>query len=373
MVAQLAKLLFVFALILLTASSRLDDPLRQKALNKVEPIPATLPDLPNLKDNPLTPAKVELGKLLFFDPRLSASWTISCNSCHNLGLGGVDHLETSIGHGWQKGGRNSPTVFNAVFNFAQFWDGRAKTLREQAKAPVQSAIEMNNTPAKVVQTLKSMPGYVERFTAAFPNEADPVTFDNLAKAIEAFEATLTTPNSRFDLFLKGSDEAINEQEKRGLALFLAKDCVSCHKGVNLGGASFHKFGAARKPSPEIMPPSDKGLIAITGQAIDEYVFRAPTLRNVELTAPYFHSGKIWDLKQAVATMASVQLDAKLKDREIEDLTAFLKTLTGQIPKLDHPIFPMATSETPLPDTRVVPANEKRVSLNTSRLRTKARS
>lgn len=363
-----AKLLAVAAVLLLTTSSRFEDPLLRKARNKFQPIPTSLPDLPNLpnlKDNPLTPAKIELGKLLFFDPRLSASWTISCNTCHNLATGGTDHLETSIGHGQQKGTRNSLTVFNAVFNVAQFWDGRAKTLRDQAKLPVQSAIEMNNTPAKVVQTLKSMPGYVARFMAAFPNEADPVTFNNMAKAIEAFEATLTTPNSRFDLYLKGQEDAINEQEKRGLALFINKDCASCHKEINLGGASYHKFGAARKPSPEIMPPGDKGLIAITGKAIDEYVFRAPSLRNVELTAPYFHSGKIGDLRQAVATMASVQLDAKLKDRDIDDLTAFLKTLTGQIPKIEIPALPLATSETPQPDTRTVPAGEKRVSLNST--------
>ncbi len=137
-------------------------------------------------------------------------------------MGGVDHLETSIGHGWQKGGRNSPTVFNAVFNFAQFWDGRAKTLRDQAKAPVQAAIEMNNTPVKVVQTLKSMPGYVERFTAAFPNEADPVTFDNVAKAIEAFEATLTTPNSRLICFLKGVTKRLTNRKSEAWRCFWRK-------------------------------------------------------------------------------------------------------------------------------------------------------
>lgn len=351
---RIAKLLVILITLALTMSSRWEEPLLKKARQKLDPIPATPPEF---KDNPRTPAKIELGKMLFFDPRLSASWTISCNSCHNLGLGGVDHLETSIGHGWQKGSRNSLTVFNAVFNFAQFWDGRAKNLREQAKAPVQSAIEMNNTPARVVQTLKSMPGYVERFTAAFPGEPDPVSFDNVAKAIEVFEATLITPNSRFDRFLNGDETALSEQEKRGLSLFLAKDCVSCHKGVNVGGASYHKFGAARKPGPDVMPPGDKGLIAVTGSALDEYVFRAPTLRNVELTAPYFHSGRVWDLKQAVATMAFVQLDAKLKDREIEDLTAFLKTLTGQIPKIAYPSLPSSTSETPPPDTRAAPGEK----------------
>jgi cytochrome c peroxidase len=353
--AKFAKLLLLLITVAVTLSSSMDDPLLQKAQLKLEPLPSAPPEL---KDNPLTPAKIELGKMLFFDPRLSASWTISCNSCHNLGSGGVDHLETSIGHGWQKGARNSLTVFNAVFHSVQFWDGRAKSLREQVKGPIQAALEMNNTLARVVQTMKSMPGYVERFKAAFPTETEPVTFDNLAKAIEAFEATLLTPNARFDQYLKGDEQALNEQEKRGLALFISKDCVSCHKGVNIGGASFHKFGAARKPNAELMPPNDRGLIAITGVPLDEYVFRAPTLRNVELTAPYFHSGKIWDLKQAVATMASVQLDARLKEREIEDLTAFLKTLTGQMPKIEYPILPEHTTETPLPDTRAASPNEK---------------
>lgn len=354
-IVRLAKLLGIVSLILLTMSSGWEEPLLQKARQKLEAIPAAPPEI---KDNPLTPAKLELGKMLFFDPRLSASWTISCNSCHNLGLGGVDHLETSIGHGWQKGRRNSLTVFNAVFNFVQFWDGRAENMREQAKGPIKAAVEMNNTSARLIQTLKSIPGYVERFAEAFPNEAEPLSFDNVAKAIEAFETILLTPNSRFDQYLKGDEKAINEQEKRGLSLFLSKDCVSCHKGINVGGASYHKFGAARKPSSEIMPPADKGRIAITGSALDEYVFRAPTLRNVELTAPYFHSGKVWDLKQAVATMAAVQLDAKLKDREIEDLTTFLKTLTGQIPKIEYPVLPAHTNETPQPDTRPVPVGEK---------------
>jgi cytochrome c peroxidase len=181
----------------------------------------------------------------------------------------------------------------------------------------------------------------------------------MAKAIEAFEATLVTPNSRFDQYLNGDDQALNEQEKRGLSLFIAKDCVSCHKGVNVGGSIFHKFGAVRKPPAEIMPTSDKGLFQISGAAIDEYVFRVPSLRNVELTPPYFHSGKVWDLKQAVATMAAVQLETKLKDREIDDLTAFLRALTGQLPKIEYPMLPSQTGATPLPDTRAPSASEKR--------------
>jgi cytochrome c peroxidase len=347
---RLAKLLLLTAVITLTTRGHVDDSLLKKAREKLAVLPTTLADLPALKDNPLTPAKIELGKMLFFDPRLSSSWTISCHSCHNLALGGVDHLETSIGHGWRKGGRNSPTIYNSVLNVAQFWDGRAKTLRDQAKGPIETAVEMNNSPARVMETLKSIPGYVEQFTKAFPGETDSITFDNLAKAIEAFEATLLTPNSRFDEYLKGAETAINEQEKRGLALFIAKDCVSCHYGPNIGGARFQKFGAVRKPPPDIMPPADKGLLVLTGIATDEYVFRVPSLRNVELTAPYFHSGAVRDLKQAVATMAAVQLDAKLKDGEIEDLTALLKTFTGKIPRLEYPVLPPHTSQTPPPDT-----------------------
>jgi cytochrome c peroxidase len=175
-----------------------------------------------------------------------------------------------------------------------------------------------------------------------------VTFDNVTRALEAFEATLLTPNSRFDQFSSGDEKALSEQERRGLALFIAKDCVSCHKGVNLGGASYHRFGVSQKPAPEIRPPGDKGRFAITGDATDEYVFRAPTLRNVELTAPYFHSGRVTDLKQAVSVRASVQLGIRLKEREGEDIEAFLKTLTGERPKIEPPTLPAAGSDTPPP-------------------------
>ncbi|MFN7949363.1 MAG: cytochrome-c peroxidase [Blastocatellia bacterium] len=348
-----ARLLIVLFAALLTASGSAEDSLLRKARHLFTPIPLQPPEL---KDNPLTPSKIELGKLLFFDQRLSSAWTVSCNSCHNLSVNGADALDTSVGHNGQKGTRNSPTVFNAVFNFAQFWDGRARNLREQAKGPIQAAVEMNNTPARVVQTLKSMPAYVALFKASFPNETDPVTFDHVTRAIEAFEATLLTPNSRFDQFLSGSEQALNEQERRGLALFIAKDCASCHKGVNLGGASYHRFGVAQKPVPEIRPPADKGRFAITGDPTDEYVFRAPSLRNVEITAPYFHSGRVADLKQAINVMMTTQLGIRLKEREVEDIEAFLKTLTGERPKIAPPSLPAAGSETPPP---VTSSGEKR--------------
>src|SRR5690606_34269476 len=229
-----------------------------------------------------------LGKLLFFDPRMSSSQLISCQTCHNVGMGGTDALPTSIGHGWQKGPRNSPTMLNAIFNAAQFWDGRAGDLAEQAKGPVQAGVGMSNTPEVVVQTLNSMPEYVDAFKAAFPGEADPVTFDNFAAAIEQFEATLITPNSAFDRYLAGDDAAMDDQEKRGLQAFIETGCTACHYGVNFGGQDYHPFGLIAKPGAEVLPAGDKGRYEISQTADDEYVFRAAPLRNVALTAPYFH-------------------------------------------------------------------------------------
>ena len=344
------RLLFLpvaLLLVMLVASgaSAAEDKLLARAQRAFKPVPETPPPLAN---NPLTPEKIELGKMLFFDPRLSSSWLISCNTCHNLALGGVDLLETSIGHGWQKGPRNSPTVLNAVFNVAQFWDGRAKDLKEQAKGPVQAAVEMNSTPERVVKTLQSIPEYVERFRKAFPGEADPVSFDNMARAIEAFEATLLTPDSRFDRYLQGDTAALRAEEKRGLELFLNKGCVACHAGVNLGGTGYFAFGVVEKPGADILPPDDKGRFEVTKTATDEYVFKSPSLRNIELTPPYFHSGRVWDLKQAVAIMGSAQLGATLSDEEATLITAFLRTLSGRQPRVEYPILPPHTSATPLP-------------------------
>lgn len=328
------------------------DPLLQKAQKAFKPIPKSGPVL---KSNPSNPAKVELGKMLWFDPRLSSSWLISCNTCHNLSLGGVDLLETSIGHGWQKGPRNSPTVLNAVFNIAQFWDGRAKDLKEQAMGPVQAAVEMNSTPDRTVKTLRSIPAYVDHFKKAFPGQADPVTFENMARAIESFEATLITPQSRFDQYLEGKPDAITAAEKKGLNLFLSKGCVSCHNGVNLGGTGYFPFGVVEKPGTDILPTTDKGRFQVTSTASDEYVFKSPSLRNIELTAPYFHSGKVWDLQQAVAVMGSAQLGATLNNEETESIVAFLRTLTGEQPKVIYPTLPPHTSSTPLPDTKTTAA------------------
>ncbi len=323
-----------------------DAALREKAALWFEPIPM---NAPALDGNVATRARVDLGAMLFFDPRLSRSGVFSCNSCHNVGTGGVDGLPVSIGHGWQKGPRNAPTVYNAVFNIAQFWDGRAADLAEQAMGPVQAAVEMNNTPERVEATLSSMDGYVEAFAAAFPGYEDPITFENMARAIEAFEATLITPNSRFDQFLMGDDTALDETEKRGLDAFVSKGCAACHGGVNFGGQAYYPFGIVEKPGADILPRGDRGRFQVTQTATDEYVFRASPLRNIELTAPYFHSGAVWDLEEAVAIMGVAQLGAALTDEEIADITAFLKTLTGEKPRVEHPILPVRGPDTPLPE------------------------
>ena len=319
--------------------------LMERANNNFEPIPKYPPVIDG---NELTQAKVELGKMLFFEPRLSSSHLISCNTCHNVGLGGDDELPTSIGHGWQKGPRNSPTVFNAVFNAAQFWDGRAADLAEQAKGPVQAGVEMSSTPARVVSTLKSMPEYIERFEDAFPTQDDPVSFDNMATAIEAYEATLITPDAPFDQYLRGDEEALNSVEKEGLALFMDRGCTACHSGVNLGGQDYYPFGLVSRPGGEILPEGDKGRFAVTETATDEYVFRASPLRNIELTAPYFHSGAVWSLEEAVAVMGTAQLGTELNDEDVDSIVAFLKTLTGTIPEVTYPELPPSTANTPKP-------------------------
>ena len=301
-----------------------------------------------VKGNDLSPASVDLGRQLFFAPRLSKSQVISCNSCHNLSTGGVDAGPTSIGHNWEKGPRRAPSVLNAVFNVAQFWDGRAPDLKTQAKGPVQAAGEMANTSANAEKMIRSIPGYASAFKAAFPNDANPVTFDNMALAIEAFEATLTTPNSKFDKFLKGDDSAMNDVEKKGLRLFMDKGCSACHNGVNIGGGDYQKFGVAQHPGPEIISQTDKGRSKITGKAEDDFVFRVAPLRNVALRAPYFHSGSAWTLEDAVGVMAKYQLGQTLSADETAAIVAFLGALTGDQPKVVYPVMSASTRDTPHP-------------------------
>jgi len=317
------------------------DVLRDNANSLFKPIPEQASDK-------LDPNQIELGRQLFFEPRLSASHVISCNTCHNIGTGGADNVPASSGHAWQKGARNSPTVFNAVFNVAQFWDGRAKDLEEQAKGPVQNPVEMHNTPKNVEATLSSMPEYVAAFGKAFPSDKQPVSFDNMARALQAFESTLITPDSRFDLYLKGDDNALDAREKKGLQTFMSSGCISCHNGVNLGGQAYFPFGLVKKPDGKILPTGDKGRFEVTKTQNDAYVFRAAPLRNIALTAPYFHSGQVWDLEEAVAIMGTAQLGKQLSTEEVGDIVAFLKTVTGKQPQVEYPLLPPSTATTPRP-------------------------
>jgi cytochrome c peroxidase len=322
------------------------DALRNQAKTLFKPIPDTAGAA---LGKTVTPEQIALGKQLFFDPRLSKSQIISCNTCHNIGTGGADNLPTSFGHAWQKGGRNSPTVLNAVFNVAQFWDGRAKDLEEQAKGPVQNPVEMHNTPKRVEDTLQSIPDYVAAFGQAFPGDKQPVSFDNMARAIQAFESTLITPDSRFDLYLKGDDKALTDVEKKGLKTFMDTGCATCHNGINIGGQAYFPFGLVEKPSEKIRPSGDKGRYEVTKTASDDYVFRAAPLRNIALTAPYFHSGEVWDLQEAVQIMGSIQLGKKLGDADAAAIVAFLKTLTGKQPRVEYPLLPPSTDKTPRPE------------------------
>lgn len=339
------KLSVLIGSLLLTTNASAANDLRERANAVFKPIPDQVSEV---RGKPVSQPQAVLGHKLWFDPRLSSSHVISCNSCHNLAIGGSDNVPTSIGHGWQKGPRNSPTVLNAVFNAAQFWDGRAKDLQEQAKGPVQASVEMNSTPERVVATLKSIPEYVAEFEKAFPNDKDPVSFDNMAYALEAFEVSLVTPNSPFDRFLAGDDAALDAKQKQGLALFMDSGCAACHNGVNVGGQGYFPFGVIKKPGAEILPEGDKGRFAVTNTANDEYVFRAAPLRNVALTPPYFHSGKVWELEQAVAIMGDSQLGRELSDGEVGAITAFLHSLTGEQPKVAYPLLPASTEATPKP-------------------------
>ena len=322
-----------------------DDPLMKQAQGLFQPIPL---EPVVVKGVTSTPAMVELGTDLYFDPRLSESHNISCNTCHQIGLGGVDMLPTSIGHKWQKGGRNAPTVLNAVFNVAQFWDGRAADLKAQAGGPIQNPIEMGITHQHAIEMLKGIPGYTKLFEAAYPNDKDPITMPNAVTAIAAFEATLITPNSPFDKFLRGDANALSAEQKEGLKLFIDTGCASCHSGINVGGQMYAPFGVVQKPGADILPPNDKGRFAVTKTASDEYVFRVPPLRNVELTVPYFHSGQVWDLTQAVGIMATDQLGKTLTDAEVAKIVAFLKSLTGDQPQVTYPILPPSVASTPRP-------------------------
>ena len=288
-------------------------------------------------------AKVELGKKLYFDPRLSKSGFISCNSCHNLSMGGTDNLKTSIGHKWQQGPINSPTVLNSSMNVAQFWDGRAADLKEQAGGPIANPGEMAFTHTLAVDVLESIPAYVTEFTQVFG--PDCINIDQVTEAIAEFEKTLVTPNDRFDQWLQGYTNAITEKELAGYQLFKNSGCVACHMGPAIGGTSFQKMGLV---SPYETKNDAQGLAGVTGKDADRFKFKVPTLRNVELTYPYFHDGEAATLTEAVDIMGRLQLGRTFEKTELEQIVAFLKTLTGDQPSFALPILPPSTDTTPRP-------------------------
>jgi cytochrome c peroxidase len=238
---------------------------------------------------------------------------------------------------------------NSIFNFALLWDGRAADLAAQAGVRIQNPFEMAATHQHAIEMLKGIPGYEKLIKSAFPSSRDPITIGNVEDAIAAFEATLITPNAPFDKILRGDVNALTPEQKEGLQLFMSKGCSTCHSGINVGGQMYAPFGVIEKPGAEFLPQNDKGRFDVTKTASDEYVFRVPPLRNVELTPPYFHSGKAWDLRQAVAVMGNSQLGEKLTDSEITKITAFLRSLTGDQPKVTYPILPPSDASTPPPE------------------------
>ncbi len=338
-------LLVVVAMVAVACS-----PTADKASDTAQPTPQVAPSINNLweqanlrfnpipaaaenPDNPLTEAKVALGKALYYDTRLSEDGTISCNSCHDLATFGVDNEPTSDGVGGQIGDRNSPTVLNAAFHQSQFWDGRAKDVEEQAGMPILNPVEMAIPSEEfLVDRLSGTEDYPPMFAAAFPDDDEPLTYRNIEKALGAFERTLITP-TRFDAYLEGDQEALTPQELAGLEKFIQLNCTSCHNGVNVGAHSFQKFGLIgdyweHTGSENI----DEGRFAVTADETDKFVFRVASLRNVAETGPYFHDGSVESLEEAIRIMVTVQLGLELTDEEIQNLAAFLESLTGTVPQ-----------------------------------------
>jgi cytochrome c peroxidase len=315
-----------------------------QALPTVAPAPA---------DNPTTPAKVELGKMLFFDPRFSSTGTVSCFTCHNVMEGGDDHRPTSIGVHGQKGGRNAPTVWNAALLSVQFWDGRAATLEDQAKGPPVNPVEMGmESPRAVIDRIHQIPGYRQYFENAF-GAGEVVTMDNAARAIAAYERTLLTPNSPYDRYVNGDKSALTEQQLRGMKTFVAVGCMTCHKGalfagpeLPMGTGNFVRFPSfPQNPYVALYDLlKDRGRFAVTHNPADDSVWRVPMLRNLSYTAPYMHNGSVNTLPDVVRVMTSGQIGRNIPDNEVDDIVAFLLSLTGEFPQQTMPRLPPTTGD-----------------------------
>lgn len=325
---------------LLTSAASAQVDLSEAFLPMFQPLPAQVA----APGNEITDAKVDLGRMLYYETRISKGGQMSCNSCHVLDKYGNDNLPFSPGHEGKLGGRSSPTTYNAALHVAQFWDGRAPSVEEQAKGPVLNPVEMGAPSADfVIQVLKSMPGYVDAFKAAFPGEADPVSYDNFGKAVGAFERRLLTP-SKWDAFLKGNKEALSADEKKGFATFAKTGCVTCHNGAPVGGMMYQKLGLV-KAWPDL---KDNGRADVTKNDGEKAFFKVPSLRNITETAPYLHDGSIKTLDEMVRKMAEYQLGKQLSDEETASIITFLKALKGDLPAdyIKKPALPESTASTP---------------------------
>ncbi|SEK30146.1 cytochrome-c peroxidase [Halomonas daqiaonensis] len=296
--------------------------------DRFEPLPH-FPPLP--ADNSLTPAKVQLGNMLFFEPRISSSGVISCATCHNPALGWSDRIPRATGHDGQIGERNTPTVLNSGFLDAQFWDGRAPDLEAQALGPIEADVEMAMDLGDALERLEGFDLYQERFAEAFPDQETPINETNLAQALASFQRTLNTPESPFDRYLYGDMNALNEQEKDGMVAFVDNGCIACHRGPNLSDSQFHRI--------QVPGSTDVGRYEVTGEESDRHKFRTPTLRNVAVTYPYMNNGATETLEEAVAIMGQEMLGQDFQDEEIANITAFLHTLTGEMPDFEVPALP----------------------------------
>ena len=337
------SLLISSCLFATTAKESLGDPLVSKAKqNGMLSIPDNKTELSKLIDpngNMITPERVELGKKLYFEPRLSKSGIISCNTCHNLGLGGADGVAAAVGHKWIANPHhlNSPTVYNAVFYDKQFWDGRSHDLEDQAQGPMQAPPEMASPQSLVIERINSIPEYVQDFKTAY-GENVKIDFKTITATIGIFERTLVTP-SAYDDFMNGKTEALNEAQKKGLQTFIDKGCASCHNGVALGGTMQPFEIAAKYKFAHLgdFKGDDNGLV------------KTPTLRNITETAPYYHNGAIWSLAEAVKEMGSTQLGIQISDKEASEIVDFLEALKGRKPEIVYPQLPESTLKTPRPD------------------------
>ncbi|HLE40142.1 MAG TPA: cytochrome c peroxidase [Nitrospirota bacterium] len=321
-------LLLMFCSLSLAVAAAPDDDLMKKAKEVLGPLPASMPS----EQNPITPEKVKLGKILFYESRISIDGTVSCAKCHPVSLYAVDGLRKAIGNNCKENPRNSPTIFNAASQISAHWIGNRTSVEDQARqsvtGPPAFGMPSNESAEKILRNMKE---YVSLFKAAFPGEKDPVTIDNFAKAVGAFERTLMTP-APFDAFVKGDAKALTEKQKRGLKTFFETGCMACHFSPYVGGQMYQKFGVFETYGNYTKSATiDEGRYAVTKNQADKYVFKVPVLRNVAMTPPYFHDGSVDRLEEAVRIMGKIQLLKDLSKEEVADITVFFDSLTGQIP------------------------------------------